>query len=217
MPRAAYDHPTQEMPMACLADSLPAQVQPLRLITDASRLGEGAMQAAFFQPDLPGQVDRFARAACPARIALRGGCRPSPGSGGPGALFRPHQEQGAGRQCGPGFPRVLVAPGAAIPSGTHVLVGGNDSPNCREAVWAAIPLSCRRKTVQQMSMLSVMQRAAERQADMLVVGRDQSSQCRLPFGHVAENIIGRAHCAVLIVAAQKGAGDSSPDTTGAES
>ncbi len=186
--------------MACLADSLPAQVQPLRLVTDASRLGEGAMQAAFFQPDLPGQADRFARAACPARIALRGGFRPSPGSGGPGALFRPHQEQGADRQRGPGFPRVLVAPRAAIPSGTH------------------IPLSCRRKTVQQMSILSVMQREAERQADMLVVvGRGQSSQCRLPLGHVAEKVIGRAHCAVPIVAAQKGAGDSSPDTTGAAS
>ena len=179
--------------MACLADSLPAQVQPLRLVTDASRLGEGAMQAAFFQPDLPGQADRFARAACPARIALRGGFRPSPGSGGPGALFRPHQEQGADRQRGPGFPRVLVAAREAIPSGTH------------------IPLSCRRKTVQQMSILSVMQRAAERQADMLVVGRGQSTQCRLPLGHVAEN------CAVLIVAVQEGAGDSSPDTTGAES
>lgn len=204
--------------MACLADSLPAQVQPLRLVTDASRLGEGAMQAAFFQPDLPGQADRFARAACPARIALRGGFRPSPGSGGPGALFRPHQEQGADRQRGPGFPRVLVAPRAAIPSGTHVLVGGNDSPNSREAEWAAIPFSCRRKTVQQMSILSVMQRAAERQADMLVlVGRGQSSQCRLPLGHVAENVIGRAHCAVPIVAAQEGAGDSSPDTTGAAS
>lgn len=192
--------------MACLADNLPAQVKSLRLITDASRLGEGAMQAAFFQPDLPGQADRFARAACPARIALRGGFRPSPGSGGPGALFRPHQEQGADRQRGPGFPRVLVAAREAIPSGTHT------------------PLSCRRKTVQQMSILSVMQRAAERQAESPVPAfcaqvraEGQHSQCRLPLGHVAEKVIGRAHCAVPIVAAQEGAGDPSPDATGAAS
>lgn len=138
--------------MACLADNLPAQVKSLRLVTNASRLGEGAMRR------------------------------------------------------GPGFPRVLVAPGAAIPSGTHT------------------PLSCRRKTVQQMSILSVMQRAAERQAESPVPAfcaqvraEGQHSQCRLPLGHVAEKVIGRAHCAVLIVAAQKGAGDSSPDATGAAS
>lgn len=139
--------------MACLADNLPAQVKSLRLVTDASRLGEGAMQR------------------------------------------------------GPGFPRVLVVPGAAIPSGTH------------------IPLSCRRKTVQQMSILSVMQREAKRQeaespapafcAQARAEG--QHCQCRLSPGHVAENVIGRAHCAVLIVAAQEGAGDSSPDATGAAS
>lgn len=193
--------------MACLADNLPAQVKSLCLVTDTFRLGEGAMQAAFFQPDLPGQADRFARAACPARIALRSGCRPSPGSGGPGALFRPRREHGAGRRRGPGFPWVLVAPGAAIPSGTH------------------IPLSCRRKTVQQMSILSVMQREAKRQEAESPVpalcaqarAEGQHSQCRLPPGHVAENVIGRAHCAVLIVAAQEGAGDSSPDATGAAS
>ena len=193
--------------MACLADNLPAQVKSLRLVTDAFRLGEGAMQAAFFQPDLPGQADRFARAACPARIALRGGCCPSPGSGGPGALFRPRREHGAGRRRGSGFPRVLVVPGAAIPSETH------------------IPLSCRRKTVQQMSILSVMQREAKRQEAESPVpalcsqarAEGQHCQCRLSPGHVAENVIGRAHCAVLIVAAQEGAGDPSPDATGAAS
>lgn len=139
--------------MACLADNLPAQVKSLRLVTNASRLGEGAMRR------------------------------------------------------GPGFPRVLVAPGAAIPSGTHT------------------PFSCRRKTVQQMSILSVMQREAKRQgAETLAPAlcaqaraEGQRSQCRLPPGHVADNVIGRAHCAVLIVATQEGAGDSSPDATGAAS
>ena len=111
-------------------------------------------------------------------------------------------------------------PGAAIPSGTHIRVGGNDSPNSREAVRAAIPLTCRRKSVQQMSILSVMQREAESPAPALcgqARAEGQRSQCRLPPGHVADNVIGRAPCAVLIVAAQEGAGDPSPDATGAAS
>lgn len=48
MPCAAYDHPTQKMPMECLSDTLLGQVKTLLLATDASRFGEGAMQEAFF-------------------------------------------------------------------------------------------------------------------------------------------------------------------------
>lgn len=60
--------------------------------------------------------------------------------------------------------------------------------------------------------------ARERQADMIVVGGHGKTSLRtLLLGHVAENVIGRAHCAVLIVTAQEDAGDSSPDATGAAS
>ena len=160
-----------------------------------------------------------------------------------------------------GFPQVLVVPREAILTGAHILVGVNDSSHSVQAVRAAITLSCQSKTVQQMSIVSVIQReeerqkaetlvrafcaqaraegqitaceplvvageaaqvlvaaARERQADMIVVGgRGKTSLRKLLLGHVAENVIGRAHCAVLVVTAREDAGDPSPDSTGARS
>ncbi len=145
-----------------------------------------------------------------------------------------------------GFPLVLVVPKEAGLTGTHVLVGVNDSPNSRQAMRAAIRLSRQSKTFQQMTILSVLQReeerqdaealvqtfceqaraegqitaceplvlvgetaqaivaaAQERQADMIIVGGPgKTSLGKLLLGHITENIIGRAHCAVLVVTAQ---------------
>lgn len=48
----------------------------------------------------------------------------------------------------------------------------------------------------------IVRTALERQADMIVMGgRGKKSISKILMGHVTENVIGRAHCAVLVVTA----------------
>lgn len=61
---------------------------------------------------------------------------------------------------------------------------------------------------------AITQAAQERQADMIVLGGPgKTSLSKLLLGHVTENVIGRAHCAVLVVTAQENTADSSSDAS----
>ena len=65
---------------------------------------------------------------------------------------------------------------------------------------------------------AIVTAARERQTDMIIVGGPgKTSLSKLLLGHVTENVIGRAHCAVLVVTAQDGTGDPLSDTAGTAS
>ncbi|MDO5674433.1 MAG: universal stress protein [bacterium] len=61
---------------------------------------------------------------------------------------------------------------------------------------------------------TIVATAKERQADMVVLGGSgKTSLSKLLLGHVTENVIGRAHCAVLVVTAQDDAEDQPSEST----
>ncbi|NLZ18285.1 MAG: universal stress protein [Desulfobulbaceae bacterium] len=64
---------------------------------------------------------------------------------------------------------------------------------------------------------SIVAAAKERQVDMIIVGgHGKTRLTKFLLGHATENIIGQAHCPVLVVTAQEGADDQLSDSTDAK-
>lgn len=144
---------------------------------------------------------------------------------------------------GQGFPRVLVVPKDFLITGAHVLLALDGSPNSRLAVQEALSLGRTCRTLQRLTVMSVVkkedeqpqarkmvdevcvqcnhaglqvvceplvqagnpavlivQAARERGVDMILMGGGgKSFMGKMLMGSVTENVIGRAHCAVLVV------------------
>ena len=58
----------------------------------------------------------------------------------------------------------------------------------------------------------IAQTAAEKQADMILIGGHGKGLSKLLMGHVTEKVIGRAHCAVLVIEKQKD-GENIPESS----
>ncbi len=89
---------------------------------------------------------------------------------------------------------------------------------CEQARLEGQITACEPLVVTGESAQAIVAVAQEQQADMIILGGPgKTSLSKLLLGHITENIIGQAHCAVLVVTAQPDSDDPSSASTNSAS